>query len=565
MQQITMESPSQATEAQPVNASGKGPDYGLTAAAFLLEQLAVWGVKRIYGVIGDANLHLLDAVAKQNKIAYVACLHEEGAALMASAEAKLTGRVGVCLATSGPGAANQLNGLADAAMDYAPVLAITGQVDTSRIGTRAKQYVDQQKLLSALTDCTELIAHPDAMPELLQTALVGALAEGKLVHLSIPKDLYTQKVRGAVQPYPQHLHQRMLTPDGDILQAAGLLRAARKPVLFVGRGARSAAAEVLRLAETMSAAVVTTLPARPLFPNNHELYAGGLGQAGSEASSLLMAESDLIVMLGATWWPEDYAPVQAKVLQIDKTAAMIGQGHPLAKGVVGDIADVVPKLQRQLIVEPGADRSSWRERVHESCGAWKARIESEAASAETPLAPQRVIRTLSETLADDAVIAVDTGDHTLWFNRIFQAKPRQDILISGRWRTLGWALPAALAAKLDQPHRQAVALAGDGGAVQTLLELHTAVKQRAPVVLIIMNNGAYAMEKNRMQAAGLSTLGSELGGLDFVKLAEGFGADGYRAATVEELAASLEQALEGGRAALIDVRISAPVVPHTKL
>ncbi|MDF2714201.1 MAG: pyruvate oxidase [Paenibacillus sp.] len=564
MQQLK-KAPAKQAKTVPVNAAQPKASASLTVAAFLLEQLAVWGVKRIYGVIGDANLHVLDELAKQDKITYVACRHEESAALMASAEAKLTGRVGVCLATSGPGIANLVNGLADAAMDRVPVLALTGQVDTDKIGTRAKQYVDQQKLLGALTDSTELVAHPDALPELLQTALTNAVTNGKLAHLAVPKDLYTRTVKGVVAPYPQHLHQQLLPPEHEITQAADMLRASTKPVLLVGRGARAASAGIIRLAKVLSAAVVTTLPARPQFPNDHELYAGGLGQAGSEASSKLMAESDLIVMLGATWWPDEYVPTEAKVLQIDKTAAMIGQGHPLAKGIVGDIADIVPKLVKWLDLQAGTDRTAWKRRVGEVSRAWNSVIEAEAGHSATPLAPQRVVQALSQACADDAVITLDTGDHTLWFNRGFQAKPGQDILISGRWRTLGWALPAAIAAKLEQPLRQAVALAGDGGVVQTLLELHTAVQYGAPIVLVVMNNSAYAMEKNRMISAGMQMLGSELSNPDFVKLAEGCGAAGFRVETVEEIDRVLRQALDCGKPALVDVKTAATVVPHTKI
>jgi pyruvate oxidase len=564
MQQITID-PEKPAQDEPVNAAQPKLNSGLTVPAFLLEQLAVWGVKRMYGVIGDANLHVLDALSKSNKMTYVACRHEESAALMASAEAKLTGRVGVCLATSGPGIANLVNGLADAAMDHAPVLALTGQVDTDKLGTRAKQYVDQSKLLGALTDCTELVAHPDALPELLQTALTCAVAQGKLAHLAIPKDLYTRTVKGAVSSYPQHLHQQLLTPEQEIAQAVNMLRAAARPVLLVGRGARAAAAGVVRLAEKLSAAVVTTLPARPQFPNDHQLYAGGLGQAGSEASSKLMAESDLIVMLGATWWPDEYVPTKAQVLQIDKDAEMIGQGHPLAKGIVGDIADIMPKLLAGLEELAGIDRTEWKRRVEEVNRGWKSTIEEEARLSGAPLAPQRVVRALSQLCPADAVITLDTGDHTLWFNRGFQAKPGQDILISGRWRTLGWALPAAIAAKLEQPQRQVVAIAGDGGVVQTLLELHTAVQCGAPVVLVVMNNSAYAMEKNRMISAGMGTLGSELANPDFIKLAEGCGALGFRVESDGELDPVLRQALACGKPALVDVKIAATVVPHTKI
>ena len=349
-------------KAQPVNQ--------LTVAQYILEQLSVWGVKRIFGVIGDANLYLLDALAKQKKIQYIACKHEGSAALMASAEAKLTGRVAVCLATSGPGIANLLNGLADAAMDHAAVLVLTGQVDESHIGTHIKQYINQQQLISPIAEKTELLAHPNALPEILQDCLVKAKLLGTVTHLSIPKDLYTLEVQGKVKPYPEYLHQELLTPEEKIREAADMLKGAQRPLFLLGRGAKDSAAQIKQLAEAVQAAVVTTYTARSLFPNDHELYAGGLGQAGSEASSLLMDESDLIVILGGTWWPEDYTPKQPRILQIDKSPAQMGIGHELAMGLVGDLKQIVPKLL-DMAVPNRAPRDTWKQRVKEVTGTGK--------------------------------------------------------------------------------------------------------------------------------------------------------------------------------------------------
>jgi len=537
---------------------------GRTAAEFLLKHLAAWGVRRIYGVIGDANLYVLDALAEQNDLQYIACRHEEGAALMASAEAKLTGGVGVCLATSGPGIANLLNGLADAAMDAAGVLAITGQVALSEIGTPVKQYVDQQRLISAITDETRLVAHPDALPKLMHSALTAAYLYGKVAHLSIPRDLFTQRVAGSVVPYGEHLHQPLAAPPETVREAVRMLARAERPALLVGRGIKNCAAQVVRLAETLDAPVATTLPARPLFPNDHPLFTGVLGQAGSEAAGALLAESDLVAVLGADWWPDEFVPPRAPVLQIDQSAAQLGKSGPLKFGVVGDLRLILPQLLDGLARERG-ERSAWRKRVEQETRAWNARIVQEAKSEGTPVAPQRVIAAVAEAAAPDAVLAVDTGDHTLWFGRIFQAKPGQDILVSGRWRTLGFALPAAIAAKLACPERQVLAVAGDGGAVQTLMEFQTAVQYNCPVVLIIMNNGSYAMEKHRMEAGGLKPLGSELVNPDFAAIARACGGVGYTADSGEELSRCLKLALDQRKPAIIDVRTAGLKVPHTKI
>lgn len=563
---MTLQTMEKKTEA-PVNAVQPKPDAGLSVSRFVLKQLGDWGVSRIYGVIGDATLYVLDELARQNRIRYVPCRSENAAALMASAEAKLTGRLGVCLATSGPGAASLLNGLADAAADRAPVLAITGQVEASEIGTRTKQYIDQQRLVEGVNAQTELLAHPDALPEVLPRLMAQALLQGAVAHLSVPKDVWRQPVKGVTVPYSPHLHQRPQAPEEQIKAASALLKTAAKPLIYMGRGAAAAAGDVRRLAEALGAAVVTTLPARPLFPNDHPLYAGGLGQAGSEAASVLMAECDLLLMLGATWWLDDYAPkaLSAKVVQVDLAREQIGMGHPLTLGVVGDVGAIVPRLAAAAGGPAQPGRAPWAKRIADVCGAWKAALEAEAAPEGVPLAPQRVMRAVSSAAADHAVIAVDTGDHTLWFERVFQAKPKQDILVSGRWRTLGFALPAAIAARLVYPDRQVLAIAGDGGVVQTIMEFQTAVEQNLPVVLIILDNGSYAMEKNKMELAGLQTLGSVIRNPDFVKLAEACGGMGYVADSAVRLESCLNEALQSRTPSLIAVKTADTAVPHTKI
>lgn len=540
---------------------GTGPGQW-TAAQYIVQQLTAWGVKRIYGVIGDATLELLNELARQQSIQYVACRHECSAALMASAEAKLTGQAGVCLATSGPGITNLLNGLGDAAMDGAGVLAITGQVDTTKIGTKEKQYIDQQTLVRPIASSTALATHPDALPELMQQAYVEARS-GKVAHLSIPRDLYAQPVNGAILPYGDHFNQKLVTPDSVIADVAAMLMRAERPVFIIGRGGFGVEEPLLALSEQLGAAAVTTLPARALFPNDHDLYAGGLGQAGSEAATRLLEEGDLIVTFGATWWPDDYTPNTAPLVQIDRCAANIGSGKSVMIGVVGDLADVVPKLVRMTDQDP-LDRTAWAERIRQLSAAWNERISSEASSDGTPIPPQRVMQAISNWANDDAVITVDTGDHTLWFNRIFQAK-RNPVAVSGRWRTLGFALPAAIAAQLIHPDREVIAIAGDGGVVQTLMEFSTAVELALPIVVIVINNGCYAMEKNRMMTAGWLPLGSGLRNPDFAAIAEACGGTGFRAAAPHELEDALQRAKQRQGPVLIDVHTSDRAVPHTKV
>lgn len=536
----------------------------LTVADYLLAQLALWGVRRIYGVIGDANLYLLDAIARQDQISYIGCKHECSAALMASAEAKLTGRIGVCLATSGPGIANLINGLADAAQDRAGVLAITGQVELSKIGTTTKQYINQQSLLAAIADTSELVVHPDALAEIVRNCLIRSQVMGKVTHLSLPLDMMNQKVNIRPVPYLPYLHQEQLFPPNLAAETAAKLSQARRPLMLIGRGAKAAAGVLVQLAETIGAAVVTTMPARSLYPNDHSLYAGGLGQAGSEAASTLISESDLILVIGATWWPEDYVHTEAEVVQIDMAVQNIGVGHPVHNGLIGDAGQIIPMMLERIQPLPGY-REEWRTRIQDVAGAWKHRIEQEAADTSEPLAPQAIMKIVSEYADEDAIVTLDTGDHTLWYNRIFQAKRMQEILLSGRWRTLGFAVPAAIAAKLEYPNRQVIAVAGDGGVLQSIVELLTAVEYQLPIIVLILKNGTYAMESNRMQTAGLSLLGSQVFEPDFAKLAEALGGLGMTCKTTDELKVNLRQAIRAKKPALLEISAKPTMVPHTKI
>ncbi|WP_166242372.1 thiamine pyrophosphate-binding protein [Paenibacillus turpanensis] len=551
----------------PVNADETTPSSGLSAARFVLDQLSAWGVERIYGVIGDGNLYFLDEIPKQGRIEYIACRHEEAAALMACAEAKLTGRIGVCLATSGPGMVNLLNGLADAQMDSTPVLAITGQVDTKKIGTPTKQYINQQMMSAPIVSDAQSvqIGSPDSLPDVLLRLLTTSTVQGSVSHLTVPKDLWQQPVKGKVTPYRKHLHQPLLAPESVIREAASSIAQAAKPVLYAGRGVKGMQQELVELAELLQAPVVVTMPSKDVFPNGHRLFAGGLGQGGSEASSIILDESDLIVMLGTSWWPEEYAPKHANMIQFDIAAEQIGQGHPLSAGVVGDLKHALPLvLEDCRRAASGVNRSSWAKRTEEIIGQWNDVLKQELNLDGSPIAPQRIMKILSDVCDEDAVLCVDTGDHTLWFGRAFEAK-RHDILLSGMWRTLGFALPAAIAAKRSAPGRQVVAIVGDGGAVQTLLELKTAAQYQVPLVLIILNNGSYAMEKNRMEQAGLNTLGSLLHNPDFVGVAEACGAKGYKVTSPAELEKTLRQALQENGPVVLDVATADTMVPHTSI
>lgn len=529
----------------------------MNVATYLARQLAQWGVERVYGLVGDAVLDFVDALKTASRPRFVPVTHESAAAFMASAEAKLTGRPACCVATSGPGAANLINGVADADRDRAPVLAITGQVERSRIGTDRKQYVDQPRLFSAVSAFSATVASEQALALVLPLAWRAMVGQGRAAHLSIPKDLWRLEVAAPVRPPEPFLATRPQASPDALVGAVSLMERATRPVIVCGHGARPAREAIIALAERWQAAVVRSLGGIGVVPGNHPLAVGGFGEGGTSAGHAVLRRADLALVIGSTWWPPEYVPRTLAVVQVDRQPASIGRDMEVAHGVVGETADVVPALAET--VRP-AHRPEWLGEIEALRRQWQARAEELARPGPVPLAPAYVVRELERVLAPDAVVALDVGDHVLWFNQFFEGTSHR-VLVSGTWRSMGFALPAATAAWLCDPARQVVALTGDGGLLLSAGELLTAARLDARLLLIVADNGWLAMEKNRMEAAGLSTEPARLRNFDFVRLSEAAGVRAWRVTGAGALAPVLQEAAAASGPALVDVPVSADPPP----
>ena len=531
-------------------------------AQHFVQQLTLWGVERVYGVIGDANLYLLDELGKQQKITYIACRHETNAALMASAEAKLTGKLAVCTCTSGPGLDSIINGLADAWADRVPVLVISGQVQSTEIGLGGVQDIDQQLFIQPLAGFSSLVADSHGFPKLLNKAVKTALNKGGVAHLSIPKEIWQLPVSGGFFPLPVKAGPPVPSPE-QIQKAAQLIDKAKRPVILAGRGIEKAQYYAIQFAEKIQAPLMATMPAKSFVPNDHSLFVGGLGHAGTEISRELLEKADLCIVLGATWWPADYVPQTIQMVQIDAKAENIGASCPVAAPVVGEmttaLSQLIPIVQQkrneQYLAEIAEKKVEWNKRIQQ---------ESQVVSPTDALSPAYAVSIVQKCVAADAIISIDVGDHTVWFERIFQYK-HQKLIISGTWRTLGFGLPAGIACQLAMPDRQVVSVAGDGGVAYSIIELITAVAYRLPITLIIMNNQSYAMEKNRMMVEGLHTLGSQIPNPDYAALAKACGAQSIRVSKPEELEQSIRDALSSRTTSVVEIMCTAPILPHTKI
>ncbi len=536
---------------------------GMTVGQYLIEQLSAWGVERVYGVVGDTLFYLLDAIGKTDKLEFIATRHESAAAFMASAEAKLTGRMSVCVATSGPGMLNLLNGLADAHTDRVPVLCITGQVPTNQIGTGYKQYIDQQVMIQPLASFSALLVTPGTIPVILEKAASAAQLKGQVAHLSIPKDLFGEMLGAEIKPPRQY--QGVLPEPGEeqLQKAVSLMSSAKRPVMLVGLGARNCSEEVTELSEKLPAPIILSLGAKGIVSGKHPHVIGGLGQGGSETATKALQDADLVITVGETWWPKQYTPRAPQVLQIDACQENVGSGHPVEYALIGPAARILPRLNKQL-GKSNIDKA-WLNTVLQSKAVWDDLLTGESKMGGSPVHPASLIAAVEQAAEPDAIICLDVGDHVVWFNRLFKGE-RHFVQLSGTWRSMGFGLPAAIASKLAQPDRQVILVTGDGGIEMVLGELLTASKYGVGITAVVVNNGALVMERNRMLMAGFEPVGTDLNSPDFAKLATACGWDGQKVADFTALPSALQMALQStaeGKPALLDVITADIMTPHT--
>ncbi|MFC5406135.1 thiamine pyrophosphate-binding protein [Cohnella soli] len=517
-------------------------------ADVMIKQLQLWGVKRIYGVIGDAIFGLMDGLSRQNQMEWIGVKHESVAAMMASAEAKLTGRIGVCAAQMGPGLTNLLTGMGDAYMDGVSILALSGQAPTRKIGTSYKQYIDQQGLVQAITGFSRIIIHPDAVVDTLAQAMFTAVEQSTPAHLSIPSDLWTLPC--SAQPRESIQLATSITGQSQVRQAVELMSNAKRPVILAGNRAHAAGDAIQKLADHWACGIIMGYGARGIIAESHPYLLGGLGEGGNPLASDICKQSDVVLAVGTSWWPEFHVPVQAQVIRIEDRTSPIGEGIPSQFGIVGNIQEMVQALAKEMT--DYRSNPEWMIRLNQCKQAWNVQNEMECNTVSSPLHPSSIVRDIEQSVDNDAIITLDEGDVTLWFLRNFRGKS-QRLVLSERFRTMGFGLPAAMAAKCSFPNKQVVCVAGDGGFGMVQADLITASRYGLPLTVIIFNNGTLQMEQDKMKLKQLSPFETDISNPDFVQIAESSGWAAKRVKTNDELRTTLEEAKSSTIPYLIDV------------
>ncbi|WP_260728060.1 thiamine pyrophosphate-dependent enzyme [Dactylosporangium roseum] len=544
-----------------------------TVGEAIIARLADWGVDTVFGLPGDGINGLMEGLRRNaDRVRFVLVHHEEAAAFMATAHAKATGRLGVCLATSGPGGIHLANGLYDAKLDHAPVLALTGMQESSVLGTAYQQEVHLDRLFQDVADYDEPIVNPAQVPALVDIAVRTALARRGVAHLTIPNDV--QVARAGDNPFeevgpirepataPVWVHPPVRPADDDLQAAADLLNAGKRVAILAGVGARHAGALVELTADVLGAPIVKSLPGKMSVPDDSPFTVGGLGLLGTAPSEELMDECDTLLMVGTNFPYTKFLPEpgKARVIQIDAEPARVGTRIPTDVPLVGDasatLESLLPRLKRR------EDRRHLR-KYQEKMRDWREKMAALEDPERDPIAPQYLVRELDRAAAADAVLCCDSGTVATWAARHWQVTGRREFYLSGTLATMAPGLPYAIALQHEYPGRQCVAYVGDGGFAMLMAEFHTAARYGLPVKVVINNNNALGMIIWEQMVLGLPEYGVRFGdpAPDYAAWARGCGGYGAHVTDPRELPGKLREALAFEGPALVDVVVDADEPP----
>jgi len=537
---------------------------GSSAADILIETLQGWGVEVIFGLPGDGINGIIEALRqRQEEIRFIQVRHEEAAAFMACAYAKYTGKLGCCLATSGPGGLHLLNGLYDAKLDGQPVLALTGMQFHDLIGTHTQQDVELDKVFGDACVFNARIMSPSHVQNVADLACRKALSYRGVSHITFPVDLQSIPAnprQHSPRNVPQHSsdicpHSLRLPSPEDLGKAADVLNEGKKIVILAGRGALDATVLLEELAETLAAPIVKPLLGKAVVPDDSPYTTGGIGLLGTTASQEAMEACDTLLIIGTSFPYIEYYPKpgQARAVQIELDPVRIGLRYPVEVGLVGDsrraLQALLPLLQHK------EDRS-FLESSQAATAKWWKLMEHRGTREDKPMKPQVVAWELGKRLAPNAIVSGDSGSVAVWFARQIKAQRGQMFSLSGNLASMANGLPYAIAAQVAYPDRQCVALVGDGGFSMLMAEFATAVKYRLPIKVVIMKNNSLGMIKwEQMVFLGNPEFACELQPIDFAAFAEACGGTGFRIEDPKECGAILDRALATEGPVLVEALI----------
>ena len=541
-----------------------------TVGELLTATLAEIGVTQVFGIVGDALNPFTDAIRRQKKVSWLGVRHEEGAALAATGQAKLTGGLGVCAGTTGPGATHLLAGLYEASHDHAPVLAIAGDVPTNMGGIDYLQAADHvQSFRDACVYATSITSADGAAAQ-IHEAIAAAYGSRGVALLNIPQDVFGAKTAKTTPSLATLRRRPEVAPaEGDLDAAARLIDAAKSVVIFVGFGAHGAQAELAALARKLNAPIVHTYRALDLYSFDDPQVIGGLGLIGSKAGYDAVHECDLLLMVGSDYPYSEFLPQKkTTVIQIDERAQAIGRRLPVTQALVGSSRPSVLGLTRRVREKSDlaflqSAQSAWK--------SWMGMLDEKAdvERSTDKIHPQALARTVSDLANDDAVFCVDTGVVTLWSANWLRPRGTQQVTGSFNNAAVGVALGMANGIQALDRRRQVIALCGDGGFAMLMQEFVTSAQHGLPLKVFVFNNAGWGLVHLEMEEAGLPvfTQGATFKNPDFAMFAQTCGGTGYRVTKPQELRETVARALATAGPVIVDVIVDPaeiPSMPHVK-
>ncbi|BAU41638.1 acetolactate synthase large subunit [Leptolyngbya sp. O-77] len=526
----------------------------LNTAELLVKCLENEGVEYIFGLPGEENLHVLEAL-KHSSIKFITTRHEQGAAFMADVYGRLTGKAGVCLSTLGPGATNLMTGVADANLDRAPLVAITGQVGTDRMHIESHQYLDLVAMFSPVTKWNAQIVRPSITPEIVRKAFKIAQSEKPgAVHIDLPENIAAMTAEGT--PLRKEAIEKVYASFNSIERAATAISQAKNPIILVGNGAiRSHASDaVTNFARSLNIPVANTFMGKGVIPYTDRLALWTVGLQQRDFISCGFDNTDLVIAIGydlIEYSPKRWNPTgEIPIIHINATPAEIDSSYiPLAE-VIGDISDSLEEILRR------SDRQDKPEpyAIHLRKDIL-ADYEEHAKDDSFPVKPQKLIHDLRTVMGPEDIVISDVGAHKMWMARHYHCDRPNTCIISNGFAAMGIAIPGAIAAKLVAPNRKVVAVTGDGGFMMNNQELETALRIGTPFVTIIFNDGGYGLIEWKQHNHFGESAFIKFTNPDFVKLAESMGLKGYRISATTDFIPTLKEALAQDVPAIIDCPI----------
>jgi pyruvate dehydrogenase (quinone) len=540
-----------------------------TVADVLVGVLERTGVKQIFGLIGDSLNPLADAI-RRGSIEWVGVRHEEGAALAAAGQAKLTGRLAVCAGTTGPGSTHLVAGLYEASRDHAPVLALSGDMPRKLHGTDFIQTTEPDLLFRDVSLYTQTVASPAQAPGVIHQAIAAAYAGRGVAHLTLPQDVIAAKAEGGVASVATLKPRAELAAGAaDIAEIARRVDAAGSVVIMCGAGCHGAAEELRALADRLKAPLVHSVKGKDIMPYDDPRWMGGIGMIGTKAVYNAVMNCDLLLMLGTDYPYSEFLPRKGLVIQVDERARVLGRRAPTALGVLGSVQ---PTLQLLLGRVAAKSDTKFRDRVTDERRKWDEMLDQQAdpARSKDRIHPQAVARAVSDLARRDAVFTLDTGLNTLWSANWIRQSGSQRIIGSFNNAAVGTALGQANGIQALDRSRQVIALCGDGGFNMLMCEFLTAVHHKLPVKVVVYNNSAFGLITLEAESVGLPPFrrGIEFPNPDFAAFARACGGHGFRATKPGELHAEINEALKADGPAIVDVVVAPdemPNLPHISL